>query len=321
MTKTTSGDSSSKRHPIQVVSRRTGVSVDLLRAWERRYLAVVPARTATGRRLYSDDDIDRLRLLREAMVAGRRIGDLAPLSVAGLRDLIAGDVRHQPPVPAAEEGSVDPTPVIEEALAAIRDLDGVRLRVALTRAAHSTRPMSFFDEIAVPLMQRVGAQWHGGEMSPSHEHLASVVLRQLLSEMLASLQPGAPAPLLVVATPAGERHDIGAVAVAVAAAVDGWVTTYLGPDLPAADVASAVRSTGAKAVALSVTIPTKNAATEIESIARALAGEAIVLVGGQGAVQPATRRADGAVYLADLIALRATLRSLRSQNQPPNAPR
>jgi DNA-binding transcriptional MerR regulator len=67
--------SGQKRHPIQVVARRTGLSPDVLRVWEKRYQAVEPGRTKTGRRLYSDDDIERLRLLREATSRGRRIGE------------------------------------------------------------------------------------------------------------------------------------------------------------------------------------------------------------------------------------------------------
>ena len=79
------------RHPIGVVSQRTGLPQDVLRAWERRYAAVVPQRTPTGRRLYTDLDIQRLRLLRDAVAGGRRISDVANLGVAELEALVGED--------------------------------------------------------------------------------------------------------------------------------------------------------------------------------------------------------------------------------------
>ena len=71
-------------HPIQVVTRRTGVSADVLRVWEKRYAVVTPVRSPSGRRLYSDADIERLRLLVQAKRTGRTIGQIAALSAAAL---------------------------------------------------------------------------------------------------------------------------------------------------------------------------------------------------------------------------------------------
>ena len=86
------GDLSKKpRHLIQVVGRRTGISSDVIRAWERRYGAVISQRTDTNRRLYTDDDIEKLTLLKRAINAGRRIGDIANLSYDDLFELVMGD--------------------------------------------------------------------------------------------------------------------------------------------------------------------------------------------------------------------------------------
>lgn len=89
------------RHPIGVVSARTGIPQDLLRAWEKRYDAVVPGRGATGRRLYTDADIDKLRLLKRAVATGRRISDVAALSLEELKALTQEDrVETVPLAPA-----------------------------------------------------------------------------------------------------------------------------------------------------------------------------------------------------------------------------
>ena len=82
---------SETKHPIQIVARRTGLSVDVIRAWERRYNAVTPTRTETGRRLYSNNDVKKLTLLSRAISAGRRIGDVASLSINDLMQVIDSD--------------------------------------------------------------------------------------------------------------------------------------------------------------------------------------------------------------------------------------
>src|SRR5512139_3052140 len=79
------------RHPMRVVTRRTGLSAELLRVWERRHRVVTPARTQTGRRLYSDSEIERLRLLYRATLGGRSIGSVAPLSTPALTELVRQD--------------------------------------------------------------------------------------------------------------------------------------------------------------------------------------------------------------------------------------
>src|SRR5678815_5381555 len=78
-------------HPIQIVTRRTGLSADVLRVWEKRYAVVTPVRSASGRRLYSDADIERLRLLVQATRVGRPIGQVAALPTAALRALLSDE--------------------------------------------------------------------------------------------------------------------------------------------------------------------------------------------------------------------------------------
>ncbi|MEM9293668.1 MAG: MerR family transcriptional regulator, partial [Acidobacteriota bacterium] len=81
-------DSSPALHPIRVVARRTGLKTDLIRAWERRYGAIEPQRTAGRHRSYSEEDIHRLLLLRQATESGFPIGQVAQLPTADLEDLV-----------------------------------------------------------------------------------------------------------------------------------------------------------------------------------------------------------------------------------------
>jgi len=88
-----SGTATRQQHPIQVAARRSGLTSDVIRAWERRYRAVEPGRSATNRRLYSDDDVERLLLLGQVTRAGRRIGDVAglPALVGAMRQAGYGE--------------------------------------------------------------------------------------------------------------------------------------------------------------------------------------------------------------------------------------
>ncbi|KPJ90458.1 MAG: hypothetical protein AMS18_10845, partial [Gemmatimonas sp. SG8_17] len=202
-----------KRHPIQVVARRSGLTPDVLRAWEKRYSVVTPARSDGGRRLYSDADIDRLRLIQEAMAGGRRIGQLAGLRSEELLDLVKEDRREavSHPVSAGQVAPhSDPDVHLAECMDAVRSLDSTWLRTAFGRAVIALRPEAFIDDVATPLMHRIGQMWKEGKLTPGHEHLASTVIRQTVAEVTDALQPQNGASRLVVAAPAHQRHEIGA---------------------------------------------------------------------------------------------------------------
>jgi DNA-binding transcriptional MerR regulator len=204
-------------HPIQVAASRTGISAHVLRAWEKRYGAVTPLRSETGRRLYSDADIARLRLIADAIAGGRRIGDVANLSAAELERLVAED-RAQPAPVAPHSGATEPAePFLQQALAAARRADQDGLRALLARAAMVLTPPRFIDEVATPLMHQVGALWERGELSPGHEHAATEAMRRVLGDMLDILQTRSSGPVLLVATPSRQRHEIGALLAATVA--------------------------------------------------------------------------------------------------------
>ncbi|UCG85689.1 MAG: MerR family transcriptional regulator [Gemmatimonadota bacterium] len=305
-----------KRHPIQVVARRSGLTPDVLRAWEKRYGVVTPARSAGGRRLYSDSDVDRLRLIQEALACGRRIGQLAGLDSQELLDLVKEDRREaasQPAGTAEVAPHSDPDMYLAECIDAVKALDSNWLGAAFGRAVIALKPEAFIDEVVTPLMHRVGDMWKDGKLTPGHEHLASTVIRQTVAEVTNALQPQNGVSHLVVATPTHQRHEIGAMLASATAALAGWHVTYLGADLPARDIALAVEQSAARAVALSITHPADDPQLEgeLQSLRRLLPDSVPILVGGQAAT--AYRHIIdiiGAVHTIDLASLRATLKQL-----------
>jgi DNA-binding transcriptional MerR regulator/methylmalonyl-CoA mutase cobalamin-binding subunit len=315
MRRDTDSQASRKRHPIQVVVRRTGLTADVLRAWERRYNVVEPGRSEGGRRLYSDDDVERLRLLRRATRGGRRISNVSTLSLESLAALVQEDEREEVKGgPEEGEAAVASTEIhLKACLAAVERLDGRELEGAIGRALVLLGAPLFMDRVAAPLLEEVGDRWRRGEVKPAHEHLVSAILQRVLGRVIESSEPPGTAPGIVVTTPAGQTHEFGALFAAATAASEGWRVTYLGPNLPADDIATAVRSTGADALALSVVLEEEepDLASELRELRLKLPPTVPILLGGAavGAYQGVVDEIE-AIVLPNLEQLRLTLSSL-----------
>ncbi len=281
---TTHLDPTVPRHPISVVAQRTGLTPDVLRVWERRYGVVAPGRGGGGQRVYSDADIARLRLLRDATLAGRSIGQVAPLSTGELARMVEEDLaaraEHRPEADRREFREL-----VEAMVVLAGQLDGARLEATLRRAAARLGLPQFLTGVAVPTLRRIGEEWHAGRLSPAHEHLASSIFHDIVADALRLAAPDPAGPVIVVATPAGERHVNGALAIAALAAVSGWNVTYLGADLPADAIAQAALAAGAAVVALSLTHADdrRRVAGELRTVRDALPPAVVLLVGGNGA--------------------------------------
>lgn len=298
-------DPAEPRHPIRVVTERTGLSPDVLRAWERRYEAVKPARGEGRHRLYSDDDIRRLTLIVRAMQAGRAVASVVSLPSEDLERLVAED---------AELGVERRAPAhdhLARGMEAVRDLDPELLERLLRRAVLSLGISKFLEQVLAPMIEEVGDRWHAGELRVAQEHAASAAIERILGWLLRELAPNAGAPRLLMATPAGERHGLGALMAAVAAAVDGWHVTWLGTDLPAAEIAGAARRDPPDLVGISVASRDGNGvvSAEVQQLRTAIDPDIPLLLGGRGAA--AVLPIDGTTTVRDLSHWHVLLRSHR----------
>ena len=313
-------DAQEPRHPIQVVTRRTGLSPDVLRAWERRYAAVTPERTNSQRRLYSDRDVERLLLLKSAAEAGRSIGQVAQWSDEDLRALVHEDRAaeiQRVGVSVSEAAPGTARTFFDQAVLAVEELNALRLQRALDAASLSVSPADLTEGVLVPLMREVGEGWVEGRLGIAHEHMASAIVRNLLSGIVLSRNLPGTGPGIVVGTPARQTHELGALVVAATAASAGWRVTYLGADLPATAIATAVRDTGARAIALSITHPSDDAdlPQELGALRAAVPPEVVIITGGLAAASYAESLTNaGMLLLGDIASLRAILASLRSDN-------
>ncbi len=274
-----------KRHPIAVVAERTGLTQDVLRVWERRYTAVEPDRGSGGQRVYSDADIARLTMLNAVTRVGRSIGQVASLPDDALAALLEEDSGAREQRAAPPDASAATRHTVETALAHARALDTTALDEILRRAAAMHGISNFLELVAVPLLRRVGDEWHAGRLAPAQEHVATSVLHDIVAETMRGFTQRNGAPRIVVATPAGERHAIGAALVGAAAAVDGWSVLYLGADLPANDIAEAARVSRARVVAVSIVFVQhrENLLNEMRELRTRIPKGVVLIAGGAGA--------------------------------------
>jgi DNA-binding transcriptional MerR regulator/methylmalonyl-CoA mutase cobalamin-binding subunit len=301
------------RHPIGVVAERTGLSPDLLRVWERRYRAVEPSRATDGQRLYSDIDVERLRLLRLATLAGRSIRQVAQLDTEELTQLVREDESARQRAVRWEDRAI-PVSVgedVERALEFARAVDAPALESLLRRTAAALGVPVFLDGLVAPLLRRMGDEWEAGRLSVAQEHLATAIIQRVLEGIIHFLVAPHGAPNLLLATLAGDQHKMGGLLAATTAAAEGWRVTYLGPDLPAAEIATAAVAAGARAVGVSIVhlADRERTLTELRTVRARLPASVPLLAGGAGAVVLAPDLDGVGIHVvADLSELRAALR-------------
>jgi len=283
-----------------MVSKMTGLSTHSLRMWEKRYSAVVPKRTEAGGRLYTDADVERLRLLHKLVENGHSIGGIAKLPDVDLRQMAASF--PQPPSQPVVQHLPELRSRVMTAIEQLRTDDAEQM---LSRAALSTEPSEFLKTLVAPILVEIGERWKLGELRIAHEHACSTVMRGLLFSLMRLYPAGDARRRVVIATPAKEHHELGALMVAMLAAMHGWSVLYLGPDLPAEEIAYAVNDTSADLLMLSITnLKPKDSQREIAAIEDAIPKRVKILVGGRAASLLPDSRAE---VQQDLALVEATL--------------
>lgn len=286
---TPKSDPMESTYPLRTVARLTGLSPELLRAWERRYAIVEPLRTPGGTRRYTAEDLERLRLVKAAVDAGHRISHVAKWDPAELerRSAIENEISSS---------------CVEEILTTLERLDSSELQRLLALQLSVLGPATFAREVASPLVTEIGERWSHGRLGIAQEHLATGVLRSLLGSALQPTAASRVGPRVLFATPVGERHELGLLMAALSGLSAGSNTLYLGTDLPVEEILAAVEMSDAVAVALSiVTIPRPQAVRFIDALRGGLASHIHVWVGGIGSVD--LELPDGVEYIDGLEAL------------------
>lgn len=278
----------SAQYLIGTVSKRSGVKSDLVRAWERRYQAVEPTRTAGGHRVYTDQDIARLKLLNQATSHGHSISQIAQFSLDELKKLLQQEETHSP-VSQTEFLTGDKLflaeDYIEKCYASVLAFDAKGLESHFENAIVELRTQAFIEDLLTPLLTRIGERWKTGELRAIHEHMTSAVIRSLTYILRNNSPCPEHAPRMIVSTPIGQLHELGALLAAIMAELNGWQVTYLGANLPAEEIAAAVKYTHAKAVTISISFSADDHVVpkEIRRLRKLIGNSVALIVGGRSA--------------------------------------
>jgi DNA-binding transcriptional MerR regulator len=262
---------------IGQLARRTGVSPELLRAWEQRYGLLQPTRTAGGFRLYSAADEARVQRMQ-----GLVSGGLAAAQAARL--VLSGDEPARPTVPASATTLEDATGALT---ASLDRLDEQAANTALDRLLTTYTVETVLLEVILPYLHSLGERWEAGKVSVAQEHFASNLLRGRLLGLAQGWGQGR-GPGAILACVPGEHHELGLLVFGVALHRRGWRITYLGTDSPIGPVADISRSVvPAVVVLLGMTEEGfLDQAREIEKLAK----QVQVVIAGRGATHEVARR-------------------------------
>ena len=280
----------SAQYLISTVSKRSGVKSDLVRAWERRYQAVTPTRTAGGHRVYTDQDIARLKLLNQATGYGHSISQIARFSLDDLKKLLKNESGAIPQTLTCSVLSVCDRihlaeDYIEKCYTAVLAFDAKSLEAHFENAIVELGSEAFIEHLLTPLLTQIGERWKTGELRPVHEHMTSSVIRSLTYILRNNNPCSAHAPRMIVTTPMGQLHELGALLAAIMAELCGWQVTYLGANLPAEEIAAGVKYIDAHALTISLSFATDDLVVqkELRRLKKLLGNDVALIVGGRAA--------------------------------------
>jgi len=280
---------------IGALSRATGVPVETLRTWERRYGFPAPVeRIDSGHRRYPIECVERLRLVVRALGLGHKPSIVLPASSSALHDLLALGGGDEPPARAREVPRAKGGSFVERSLDCVKRLDGEGLVQELDRAWNDLGAMDFLAGCLGPFLRTLGESWSRGDIEVGHEHFASEYVREFLSMHWRPMSERAAGPRIVCATLSGEEHVLGLHMAATALSLAGARAIFLGANSRVEDVVLGVREQAADAVALSAALGVNRKALErdVKALVRALPRDFPVLVGGAGfePVPPGVKR-------------------------------
>lgn len=278
---------------IGELSRRVGVPVESLRAWERRYGLLAPSRTQGGFRLYGEDDVARVLAMRANLDRGFSAAEAARLALADA-------VGDSSPAPVRSAGELE---------AALDRFDESAAQAALDQLFATLTLDVLLRDVLLPYLHELGERWERGEVSVAQEHFASNLVRGRLMALARSWDRGA-GPRALIACAEGELHDLPLLSFGLVLRGHGWRISYLGADTPVASIVDAATTLAPDAVVVSGTVT--GVFDPITTRLREVALHAPLYVSGAAATERIAERAHGTMLNHDLVGAAETLARRRS---------
>jgi DNA-binding transcriptional MerR regulator len=268
---------------IGELSRRVGVPVESLRAWERRYGLLRPNRTQGGFRLYSEDDLKRVLAMRAGLESGLSAAQAATAALAVERE------RPAPLLPKA----------LDELTDALDRFDEVAAQSVLDELVSTLTLDAVLRAVLIPYLHELGERWERGQVSVAQEHFASNVVRGRLMSLARGWDRGAGRRALLACTE-GEEHDLPLIMLGLALRTHTWRIGYLGANTPIESLADAIREVRPDAVVVSGTVQSVFG-PQTARLRKCAAGAPLYLAGSAATDQHA-RRAGATLLEGDPLA-------------------
>ena len=279
--------SNSTRHlRIGEAARRLGMTTAAVRAWETRYGVPSPERTTGGLRLYSEDELARVRAMRDLVAGG-----MAPAEAA--RMVAEAPIGGDPTSPAADDrdargsagdyaGPAALEPLADDLEARLTDFDEAGAQATLDRLLAQFSAEVVVADVVLPVLRRIGERWRGGGVAIAQEHFSTTLLRERLLALARGWDRGI-GPRALLACPPGELHDVGLIAFGLSLRTHGWRVTYLGQNTPRETLVATVEQLAPNAVVVAATMP--ESLDTVQNELAPIADRARIYVGGAAATE------------------------------------
>lgn len=198
-----------------------------IRSWETRYNAITPARTESGHRLYSDQNLEDLKWLKiQVQDNGIKISE-AVKKLHASRKMYMVPTKESSDIDAIEYGEQ-----IDQLFQAAAEMDTERLNYLLDLHFSLFHHQTVFFQIIAPLMVRVGTAWEDGVISVAHEHLISHIIQQRFTQFFRIFPVSPNLPKVMALSPSGEHHQLGLLLFTLFLRENGFSVAYIGPNTP-----------------------------------------------------------------------------------------
>lgn len=264
-------------YSIKAITTLTGLPAETLRAWERRYAGITPARSDNGRRLYSQQDLEKLTLLAQLTRSGHTISKIAGLNCEALRNLQQSQTLDKNTL----------HPLLGQIVESVMDYRIDHCEQLLKRALVASEPLEYARDILLPALKKVGELWHEEKLSIAQEHMFTCCVNRIVLSMVNNLHNASNnSPAMLFATPSEEPHECGILLGCLIAATQRYRCFFLGANLPGKDIVEATQHLQPDIIVIGLvkTPPESTTLEQLSIVATAQeTAETAIWIGGSGA--------------------------------------
>ena len=289
---------------IAAVERDTGLGKDTLRVWERRYGFPAPLRDENSERVYTQADLDKIRLVQRLMYQGHRLGKIMHLDVISLLAML-NLPQHQPQVTSIAQAEI---------VQLLKSHRTIELNNYLRNLLVEQGSANFVMDTLVMMNRQVGDAWMCGQIAIFEEHAYSEQVVALLRLAIAQISTiGPTSPKVLLTTLPGEQHSLGLLMSEVLLTLEGATCVNLGAQMPVSEINAAVRAHQADILCLSYSaaFPKNLCLQSLTELQQLLPATLAIWVGGQGI--PRTKLPDGINYVRTLAEIATTVQAWRGR--------